>query len=216
MEKKEPAAAKPKRESHGTTPMRPQSCGRDDTDGDLISRLSDDTLGTIISLLPTKDGGRTQALSRRWRHLWRSAPLNLEVHARPQDFRRSAVPPSAVPKIISQHPGPARRLSFTCLRAGDLSERWFRSRALANLQELSIAYEHHGSAPTGKIGHPLPLSALRSASTLLVLKVSNCDFPDENAPPVSFPLLTRLSLHHVSIPGMSSTACSPAAKPWRA
>ncbi|XP_047078833.1 F-box/FBD/LRR-repeat protein At3g26920-like [Lolium rigidum] len=204
MEKKEPAAAKPKRESHGTTPMRAQSCGRDDTDVDLISRLADDTLGTIISLLPTKDGGRTQALSRRWRHLWRSSPLNLEVHTRPQDFQRSAVAPSAVSKIISQHPGPARRLSLTSLRAGDLSERWFRSRALANLQELNIAYEHQGSAsaPTGKIGHPLPLSALRSASTLLALKVSNCDFPDENAPPMtSFPLLTRLSLHHVSIPG---------------
>ncbi|KAM0880618.1 hypothetical protein ACQ4PT_033455 [Festuca glaucescens] len=147
------------------------------------------------------DGGRTQALSRRWRHLWRWAPLNLEVHTRPQDFRRSAVPPSAVSKIISQHPGPVRRFSFTCLRAGDISERWFRSRALANLQELNIAYEHHGSAPTGKIGHPLPLSALRSASALLVLKVSNCDFPDENAPPMSFPLLKRLSLHNVSIPG---------------
>jgi hypothetical protein len=157
-------------------------CG--DVPDDLISKLPDAILGTIISLLPTKDGGRTQTLSRRWRPLWRSAPLNLEVGT-----TASSVPPSAVSKIVSQHFGPARRFSFPGLRAGEFDaelESWFRSRALDNLQELDIGY-------VSKTIKPLPLFVLRSASTLLVLKISKCDFSDQIVPAMNFPLLKKLS-----------------------
>uniref|UniRef100_A0ACD5TBZ6 Uncharacterized protein n=1 Tax=Avena sativa TaxID=4498 RepID=A0ACD5TBZ6_AVESA len=203
MEKKDaPAAAAgaapEKQESHGISRGQARRGDCDDVTDDLISTLPDAILGTIISLLPTKDGGRTQALSRRWRPLWRYAPLNLEVgtSAPGHPAPASCVTPSAVSQIVSQHPGPTRRFSFPGLRAGEFDaelESWFRSRALANLEELDIGY----ASETIK---PLPLFLLRSASTLLILKISKCYLSQDIVPAImSFPFLKQLSLIQVSV-----------------
>ncbi|CAM0947444.1 unnamed protein product [Alopecurus aequalis] len=199
---KELAASAPaphKRESSGAGRELARSGDRDETAVDLISRLPDDILATVISLLPTKEGGRTQALSSRWRHLWRSAPLNLEINmGHPSTSLASAVRLYAAYKIISQHLGPVRRFCFAGLRTAYLYsavERLFNSRAaLANLEELDISYANRNK------GNRLPPSTLRCASTLLVARISYCDFRHQMImPPINFPLLKQLSLIHVSI-----------------
>ncbi|VAI54236.1 unnamed protein product [Triticum turgidum subsp. durum] len=174
---------------------------RDQISGDFISTLPDAILCTIISLLPTKDGGRTPAISPRWRYLWRSAPLNLEVRSPANSHSPSTVLPSAVSGIISNHDGPARRFSIGCF-PDDLdadAESWFHSRALANIQELEFTYHNYKRFPGCTRENLLPPSALRSPS-LLVVKISYCNFPT-SLPSMNFPLLKQLSLMFVSMSG---------------
>ncbi|KAF2922312.1 hypothetical protein DAI22_07g103200 [Oryza sativa Japonica Group] len=140
---------------------------------DLIGLLPDAILGEIISLLPTKDAARTQAVSHRWRRLWRTAPLNLEED-------RAAV----VSKILADHPGPGRRFSVRDRYA--MADGWLRSGALTALDGVAQP-------------HPLPLPALRFAPTLRVVKLGWCDFPSGMAPRPHFPRLKQITLSDVSI-----------------
>uniref|UniRef100_M8C0M1 Uncharacterized protein n=1 Tax=Aegilops tauschii TaxID=37682 RepID=M8C0M1_AEGTA len=196
---------------------RPQKRARDSfcdgnaiSHGDLISDLPDAILGTIFSLLPTKDGARTQAISRRWRPLWRSSPLNLDVPYHPVGDRFERL--SAVSRILSDHPGPARRFDVFLVRLHRERKRydedaaqidsWFHSRALDNLQELHISFallEYTRGRPEKDKRCLLPPSVLRSASTLLLVSIGSCDFPREMAPSLNFPLLKQLKLWSVSI-----------------
>jgi hypothetical protein len=202
------AAPAPKRSaSGGAGGGRPRKRAPDlPSHGDLISNLPDAILGTIISLLPTKDGARTQAIARRWRPLWRSAPLNLvaDYYLCASRFKRLPL----VSKILSDHHGPALRFRFPFIRlhkakkryAEDAAqvERWFRSRALANLQVLHISFEQDYTHASEK-RFPLPPSVLLCASTVVLVGISFCDFPKEIPPWVSFPLLKELYLRCVSI-----------------
>ncbi|KAF8731663.1 hypothetical protein HU200_015591 [Digitaria exilis] len=84
-----------RREDVGDVPL-----GGGDGDPDLLSRLPDEILGSIITLLPTVDGARTQILSRRWRPLWHAAPLNLEAHFGTCSSHRVA---SKLSKLLKDH-----------------------------------------------------------------------------------------------------------------
>ncbi|CAN6196702.1 unnamed protein product [Urochloa humidicola] len=163
---------------------------------DRISGLPDGVLGDIVSLLPTKEGGRTQVLSSRWRHVWRAAPLNFDFPGRPV---------ADVSRILSAHQGPGRRFS---IRSYDLSrdspaatlEGWLRLPALNNLQELEF---HYGDRFPGRWNAPPlppPLASVhRFSSTLRVVSFGGCGFPDGNSSELHFPLLKKLSLLYVQI-----------------
>uniref|UniRef100_A0ACD5WK97 Uncharacterized protein n=1 Tax=Avena sativa TaxID=4498 RepID=A0ACD5WK97_AVESA len=162
---------------------------------DLISRLPDDLLCTIVSLLPTKEGARTQAISRRWRLLWRSAPLNLvdDEGLRSKGRRTS----NLIQKILSEHPGPGRRFSVSLLTSGYFNriEGWLSSQALDSLQELELRYGLW-LGDRKKLCR-LPPCAYRFAPTLRVAKFHGCCFPDLIMP--KFPCLKQLTLHKVTI-----------------
>ncbi|KAK1692813.1 hypothetical protein QYE76_009510 [Lolium multiflorum] len=217
MKEKAAAAAAPavkRRESGGAGGRRPRKRARDGngegdppSHGDLISSLNNDILRTIISLLPTKDGARTQILARRWRPLWRSSPLNLEADYGlcSNEFKRLPL----VSRILSDHPGPARRFVFYSIRLHEAQKRfaeeaaqiesWFRSPALTNLQEIDIHFRLLDYTNEREKRYPLPASVLLCASSLIVFRISFCEFPKEIAPSVSFPLLKQLNLWRVSI-----------------
>ncbi|KAF6985249.1 hypothetical protein CFC21_003140 [Triticum aestivum] len=156
---------------------------------DHITRVPDAVLGSIVSLLPTKEGARTQVLSRRWRPIWRSAPLNLalDCELKNQD---------SIPKILSEHTGPARRFSVRLFTdcSGDEIDGWLSSQSLDNLQELELTCMFW----LGR--RPLSLSAFRFSPTLLVAKFHGFHFPNSIAQlSLKFPCLEQLTLKKVII-----------------
>ncbi|CAO2185793.1 unnamed protein product [Urochloa humidicola] len=161
---------------------------------DLISRLPDCILGDIVSLLGTEDGARTAALSRRWRPVWRSAPLNLDDGLRFYYFSDERI--QVISEILAAHRGPTRRLAFRFLPLNSsnasIYDAWFRLPQLDALQELDLHFALVSD------NHELPASALRFASSLRVLDISSCNLPAAGWVP-AFPCLTRLSLHKVGV-----------------
>jgi hypothetical protein len=163
---------------------------------DLISRLPDSILGTVVSLLGTKDGARTAALSRRWRPVWRSAPLNLEdgLQFYYDAFERVQI----VSKILAAHGGATRRVAFRSIPLNSNAstlDAWFLLPQLDALQELALRFR----LVSGSGYHELPASALRFASSLRVLDITCCKLPAIGGGSPAFPCLTHLSLYEVSV-----------------
>ncbi|KAF8668414.1 hypothetical protein HU200_052222 [Digitaria exilis] len=167
--------------------------GGGEEDGvDYISRLPDAVLGEVISLLPTKDAARTQTLASRWRHLWRSAPLNLDCGEFLTDF-------GVVSRILSAHRGPGRRFRCSAIFLGRpaILDAWLQSPALDGLEEIDFWVESWWMSRLHM--PPLPASTCRFASSLGVATLSQCHLPDDITENIRFPQLKKLALQHVSI-----------------
>ncbi|XP_037441025.1 F-box/FBD/LRR-repeat protein At5g53840-like [Triticum dicoccoides] len=201
-----------KRKRLGTTSQEPWAgaAGGDEGGVDRISALPDELLGEIISLLPTKDGACTQILASRWRHLWLSAPLNLDCRDLATAVDLAVVKYhrvynnalSAVAHIFSLHQGSGRRfrvkgyrLPLAVAATAAALDCWLVAPALDGLQVLECWVYYKNCRPLG----PLPASAYRFSPTLRVATFGGCHLPDDHiAQGLHFPNLKHLSLEYVS------------------
>ncbi|CAL5079731.1 unnamed protein product [Urochloa decumbens] len=161
---------------------------------DLISLLPDCVLGEIVTRLPTADAARIQILSTRWRHAWRSSPLNLDLAGRQHCL---------FDDILAEHPGPGRRLKLDYMPYADdeVNDLCLRSPALDALEVLDIL-PRDADLSSWYIPKPLPPAALRFARTLRVLKLGYFSFPSIAAAavaPLRFPRLELISFWRADI-----------------
>uniref|UniRef100_A0ACD5TZW3 Uncharacterized protein n=1 Tax=Avena sativa TaxID=4498 RepID=A0ACD5TZW3_AVESA len=195
-----PAAAEAPKPKSALEDQDPSLAGADGGAGDSISQLPDGVLGDIISLLPTKEGARTQILASRWRHQWRSAPLNLD-HLWLCRERNNL--DAVVSRILAAHRGPGRRFSVPVYHlVGDraaTADAWLRSPALDDLQELDLC-SFSGRLPFPPLSpQPPPAAAFRFSETLRVATIGECHLPDTTAQLLHFPKLKKLELEGVHI-----------------
>ncbi|CAL4967589.1 unnamed protein product [Urochloa decumbens] len=166
---------------------------------DLISLLPDCVLGEIVTRLPTRDGARVQVLSSRWRHAWRSSPLNLDDRFLLRGGASRVLLLCIVSHALALHRGPGRRLRLgDVYLAGNSAayDYWLRSPALDGLRFLEIQPGQPCLVDPRTLP-PLPPPALRFAPTLRVLRIGSCSLPSAAA--LRFPHLETLSLCGVSV-----------------
>lgn len=169
---------------------------------DHISRLPDDILGDIISLLSTKEAARTQILSSRWGRIWKATPIIIDrTILAPKAVRvNESTLASVVSQILSVYPGPVRRFSISPHHLRDwapIVDAWLCSPTLDNLQELDF-WDDSGYYREFVVAPP-PKSAFRFSASLCVATFTKCQILDSSIEVLSFPHLKQLALEYVSV-----------------
>jgi hypothetical protein len=185
--------------------------GGDDDDVDRISGLPDAVLGEIVSLLSTREAGRTQILASPLvldaTDLYTKPMVSLILSA--QGLQKFAAAneaiASAVSLILSAHPGPGRRF---CVPPHFLQDRpatvdaWLSSPALDNLQELDFwerkDMKYWYMQQPSPLASP-PASTFQFSATLRVATLGKCELLDSSVEGIHFPYLKQLGLEDVSI-----------------
>jgi hypothetical protein len=168
---------------HAVLPEAPPGDGED-----RISRLPDLLLSDIIHRLPTKDAGRTAALSTHWRRVWAATPLLVDdAHLGDMPIVR------AVSLCVAAHPGPVGGVRIT--RVSFFAHEYALRRLVAALADKDVKGLVLVNRPW-PLDMPLPDDILRCASLdRPYLGVWHLPKTTAARPP-AFPLLRELGLFH--------------------
>ncbi|CAL5187250.1 unnamed protein product [Lathyrus oleraceus] len=112
---------------------------------DLISKLPDVLLSSIVSFLPVAEGARTSVLSRRWETVWKySSRLNFD--------QKKMLKPFIQDYILTSEPTVRLEMSMRRQESSDY-ENYFDSIAQAAMLITSIMDNHIGSLKSCSIRH---------------------------------------------------------------
>ncbi|TVU20186.1 hypothetical protein EJB05_36385, partial [Eragrostis curvula] len=179
-------------EGHGTLVEAAPGDGEDH-----ISRLPDLLLTDIIHRLPTKDAGRTAALSTHWRRVWAASPLLVD-DAHLGDGGPKDIPiVRAVSRCVAAHPGPIGGVRIT--RVSFVAHEYALRRLVATLADKDVKDLILFNRPW-PLDMPLPDDIFRCAS-LDRLYLGVWHFPKTTAAcSPAFPDLRELGLFHCIVP----------------
>ncbi|RLM75348.1 hypothetical protein C2845_PM15G05200 [Panicum miliaceum] len=117
------------------SPLQPRSITMEEPEQeDRISLLPDCLLSSIVHLLPPKAAARTMILSRRWKRIWSSMPLDLNLDSPDSDIRFLSA--GSISSILSSHRGLIHRFCVNTL-AGVGTRAWLETLAERHIDDTS-------------------------------------------------------------------------------